>query len=167
MGRSILDQEYGRDLPSRKLASYFMNDIVCSGALFYSKSTKRFLFLLRQNGKTAGTWGIVGGRQERSDVTNFEALKREIVEEIGSLPEVRKTIPLELFVSKDERFFYHTYLMIVENEFIPILNDEHSGWAWCNVDTLPKPLHQGLRNSFNNKTIRTKLQTIFDIADVF
>lgn len=143
-----------------------MNDIVCSGALFYSKSTKRFLFLLRNNGRTAGSWGIVGGRQEQNDLSNFDALKREIVEEIGYLPEVRKTIPLELFVSKDDRFFYHTYLMIVEDEFIPKLNHEHSGWAWCDVNTLPKPLHQGLRNSLNNKTTRTKLQTVFDIADI-
>ena len=143
-----------------------MNDIVCSGTLFYSKATGRFLFLLRRNGKTAGTWGIVGGRQEQFDQSNFEGLKREISEEIGQIPTVRKTIPLELFVSKDDRFFYHTYLMIVDDEFIPKLNNEHSGWAWCSIDALPKPLHQGLRNSLTNKTTRTKLQTVFDIIDV-
>lgn len=143
-----------------------MNDIVCSGALFYSKSTKRFLFLLRNKTRTAGTWGIVGGRREQTDSSNFEALKREISEEIGSIPEVKKTIPLELFVSKDDRFFYHTYLMIVEDEFIPRLNDEHSGWAWCDVNSLPKPLHQGLRSSLSNKTTRTKLQTVFDLIDI-
>jgi 8-oxo-dGTP pyrophosphatase MutT (NUDIX family) len=143
-----------------------MNDIVCSGALFYAKKTKRFLFLLRNNGKTAGTWGIVGGRKEDTDATTFDALKREIQEEIGSMPDVKKTIPLELFVSKDEKFFYHTYLMIVDDEFMPILNDEHSGWAWADMDRSPKPLHQGLKSSFSNKTIRTKLQTVFDIIDI-
>ena len=143
-----------------------MNDIVCSGALFYAKSTKRFLFLLRSNGKTAGTWGIVGGRQEATDASTFESLKREIQEEIGFMPEIKKTIPLELFVSKDDRFFYHTYLMIIENEFIPKLNDEHCGWAWAEFDHYPKPLHQGLRSSFSNKTIRTKLETVFDIIDI-
>ena len=144
-----------------------MNNIVCSGALFYAKNTKRFLFLLRNNGKTAGTWGIVGGKQEDSDATTFDALKREIQEEIGFIPDIKKTIPLEMFVSKDEKFFYHTYLMIVENEFIPVLNNEHSGWAWSNVDRHPKPLHQGLKSSFSNKTIRTKLETIFSLIDIF
>jgi len=38
-----------------------MNKIVCSGALFYALNTKRFLFLHRTGGKTAGTWGLVGG----------------------------------------------------------------------------------------------------------
>ena len=143
-----------------------MNDIVCSGALFYAKSTKRFLFLLRNNGKTAGTWGIVGGRQETTDASTFESLKREIQEEIGFMPEIKKTIPLELFVSKDDKFFYHTYLMIIENEFIPKLNDEHCGWAWSEFDHYPKPLHQGLKSSFSNRTIRTKLETVFEIIDI-
>ena len=87
-------------------------------------------------------------------------------EEIGDMPVVKKTIPLELFVSKDDRFFYHTYLLIIENEFIPKLNHEHTGWAWTTLDATPKPLHQGLRTSFANKTIRTKLQTVFDIIDI-
>lgn len=162
-----MDKEHGRNIPSWQMANYSMNDIVCSGALFYARSTNRFLFLLRNNGRTAGTWGIVGGRQEKTDANAFDGLKREIVEEIGHLPEVKKTIPLELFVSKDDRFFYHTYLMIVDDEFIPKLNSEHKGWAWCDVDTFPKPLHQGLKNSFSNKIIKTKLETIFSIADLF
>ncbi len=140
--------------------------IVCSGALFYAKSTKRFLFLQRTQGKTAKTWGIVGGKHEDKDSTTYEALTREITEEIGFLPEVKKTIPLELFVSNDDKFNYHTYLLIVEDEFIPKLNFEHSGWAWSTMDLAPRPLHQGLRNTFTNKTIRTKLETVFDIIDV-
>ena len=143
-----------------------IDNVVCSGALFYATSTKRFLFLLRNQGRTAGTWGIVGGRQEKSDANDYEALKREVSEEIGEMPIVKKTIPLELFVSKDDRFFYHTYLLIIENEFIPKLNHEHTGWAWTTLDATPKPLHQGLRTSFANKTIRTKLETVFDIIDI-
>jgi 8-oxo-dGTP pyrophosphatase MutT (NUDIX family) len=142
------------------------DDIVCSGALFYAKSTKRFLFLLRTQGRTAESWGIVGGKKEEFDSNNFEALKREISEEIGTIPTIRKTIPLELFVSKDNRFFYHTYLMIIDDEFIPKLNSEHSGWAWASMDHYPKPLHQGLKSSLTNKTIRSKLQTVFDLIDI-
>jgi 8-oxo-dGTP pyrophosphatase MutT (NUDIX family) len=122
--------------------------------------------LLRNGGRTSGTWGIVGGKQEVTDANNFEALKREIVEEIGVMPDVKKTIPLELFVSKDDKFFYHTYLMIIEDEFIPKLNGEHNGWCWSEMDRYPKPLHQGLKSSFSNKTTRTKLQTVFDIIDI-
>jgi hypothetical protein len=47
-----------------------------------------------------------------------------------------------------------------------VLSDEHQGWAWSTIDRAPKPLHQGLRNSFSSKTIRTKLQTVFDLVDL-
>jgi hypothetical protein len=82
------------------------------------------------------------------------------------VPTIIKTIPLETFVSNDRVFNFHTYLCVIDNEFIPVLSDEHQGWAWTTVDRAPKPLHQGLRNSFSNKIIRTKLQTVFDLVDL-
>jgi hypothetical protein len=82
------------------------------------------------------------------------------------MPKILKTIPLETFVSNDTVFNFHTYLCVVEKEFLPTLSDEHMGWAWVTLDNAPKPLHQGLRNSFTNKTIKTKLQTVFDIIDL-
>ncbi len=51
----------------------------------------------------------------------------------------------------------------IENEFIPKLNKEHSGYAWCNFECWPKNLHAGLRNTLNNKAIKGKLQTILDL----
>ena len=82
------------------------------------------------------------------------------------MPKILKTIPLETFVSNDKVFNFHTYLCVIENEFIPILSDEHIAWGWSTIDYPPKPLHQGLRNSFNSKTIRNKLQTVFDLVDI-
>lgn len=139
------------------------NSIICSGGLFLSKDTKRFLFLLRSQGKTAGTWGIVGGKKEPTDLTMYNTLTREIEEEIQSAPTILKTIPLELFVSNDQNFQYNTYILLVEKEFIPVLNNEHSGYAWCNYECWPKPLHQGLKNSFNNKIIRAKLDLLLEL----
>ena len=139
--------------------------ITCSGALFYAKKTGRFLLLQKSHGKHAGTWGLVGGTNITGE-TPWQGLQREITEEIGSIPTILTTIPLETFVSNDTVFNFHTYLCVIENEFVPILSDEHDGWAWVTIDRAPKPLHQGLRNSFTNKTIRTKLQTVFDLVDL-
>jgi 8-oxo-dGTP pyrophosphatase MutT (NUDIX family) len=139
--------------------------IVCSGALFYAKTTRRFLLLQKAHGKHEGTWGLVGGTNILGE-TPWQGLQREIAEEIGSLPTVIKTIPLETFVSNDKVFNFHTYLCVIDSEFIPILSDEHQGWAWVTIDRAPKPLHQGLRNSFSSKTIRTKLQTVFDLVEL-
>ena len=139
--------------------------IICSGALFYAKSTGRFLLLQKASGKHAGTWGLVGGTNIDGE-TAWQGLQREIFEEIGSNPPVLKTIPLETFVSNDLVFNFHTYLCVIENEFVPVLSNEHCGWAWATIEQSPKPLHQGLRTSFSSKIIRTKLQTIFEIIDL-
>jgi 8-oxo-dGTP pyrophosphatase MutT (NUDIX family) len=140
--------------------------IVCSGALFYALDTKRFLFLHRTQGKTANTWGLVGGTTNDCE-TPFEGLRREIQEEIGSLPDTVKTIPLETFVSNDSKFNFHTYLLVTPQEFLPGLNREHDGYAWVSFGKWPKPLHQGLRNTLQNKTNLSKLETVFQVIDLY
>lgn len=140
-----------------------MTEIICSGGLFLAKDTKRFLFLLRNQGKTAGTWGLVGGKKEPSDVTAYAALQREIQEEVGKTPTIKKIVPLELFTGEDQNFQFNTYLLIVEKEFIPTLNDEHVGYAWCDLNNWPKPLHQGVKRSLSNKINKTKIELLLDI----
>ena len=139
--------------------------IVCSGALIYAKSTRRFLLLQKAQGKHMGTWGLVGGTNLQNE-NPWQGLQREISEEIGTIPNVIKTIPLETFVSSDKVFNFHTYLCVVAEEFIPVLSDEHIAYSWATIDYAPKPLHQGLRTSFGNKTVRNKLQTVFDVIDL-
>jgi 8-oxo-dGTP pyrophosphatase MutT (NUDIX family) len=145
------------------MATDSLNQIVCSGGLFLAKETGRFLFLLRTQGKTAGTWGFVGGKKEPNDVTPYDALTREIQEEVGKTPTIKKIIPLELFVSNDQNFQYNTYVLLVDREFIPNLNEEHSGYAWCNYDAYPKPLHQAVKSSLSNKIIKAKLEILLDL----
>ena len=137
-----------------------MDKIICSGALFYTLNTNRFLFLHRANGKRSDLWGLVGGTNEGAE-TPWEGLKREIQEEIGLLPDIKKTLPLESFISSDERFQFHTYLCVIEDEFVPILNKEHDGYAWCSFTKWPKPLHHGLRNTLQSKVNLAKLETVF------
>ena len=137
-------------------------NIVCSGALFYSKSTKRFMLLQRANKKHHGQWGIVGGKAEGKELP-VEALKREIQEEVGTVSKFKKVIPLELFTSNDQKFYFNTYVIAIESEFLPKLNEEHSGYCWTAFECWPKNLHAGLRNTLNNKSIKGKLQTILDL----
>ena len=141
-----------------------MEQIICSGALFYSLTTQRFLFLHRTQSKQNNVWGLVGGTNEDKEIP-YKALLREIEEELGSVPTIIKSIPLETFVSNDSKFSFHTYLCIVDNEFIPILNAEHDSYAWCSYKSWPKPLHIGLKSSLSNNTIKKKLETVFDIID--
>ena len=139
--------------------------ITCSGALFYTLDTNRFLFLHRAKGKRNNMWGLVGGTNEGLE-TPWEGLKREISEEIGSFPDIKKTLPLESFISADSKFHFHTYLCVVQSEFIPILNDEHNGYAWYSFTKWPKPLHHGLRNTLQSKVNLSKLETVFQTINL-
>jgi len=52
---------------------------------------------------------------------------------------------------------------VVDAEFVPVLNGEHIGYCWVQMNCWPKPMHQGLLKTVNSKTIKSKLQTILDI----
>lgn len=141
-----------------------IKNVECSGALICSKLTHRFLLLQKARGKHLGYWGLAGGTNQ-SNESAWQGLLREINEELGFVPDFKKVIPLERFVSNDSCFNFHTYFCIVEEEFIPKLSDEHSAWGWFNLHHLPKPVHRGLDLSLKNKTIQIKIQTIIDIID--
>lgn len=141
-----------------------MKEIICSGALFYSLNTNKFLFLHRAKGKQKELWGLVGGTNEDNE-SPYNALLREISEEIGTV-DIKKSIPLELFVSNDSHFSFHTYLCFIENEFIPTLNDEHDGYAWVSFGKWPKPLHSGLRNTLQKSINQNKLETVLKLIKI-
>ena len=94
-----------------------------------------------------------------TDKNLWEGLQREIKEEIGE-QKVKKTIPMETSIVM-MKIFCTTYLCVVEKEFIPSLKTEHDGYAWVSFGNWPKPLHQGLRKTFQNKTNQIKLDTVF------
>jgi len=136
----------------------FSNLIQGAGALFYSKQTHRWLFLMRADGRHENTWGFVGGKSEGSE-TPIETLHREITEEIGTdIPPIQKIIPIEKFTNNN--FEYNSYVCIVDNEFMPVLNQEHKGYCWTEIDSWPMPLHPGVFSSLRIDVIKQKIRTI-------
>lgn len=136
--------------------------IKAAGALFLARSTQRYLFLLRDDDTHTNTWGLVGGRVE-NDEQIIDCLHREINEEIGKINNIIKIIPLDLYTSQDEKFEYHTFACIVEDEFIPKLNHEHKGFCWTTLDGIPKPIHPALYNSIQLNELKEKLKSLHEI----
>lgn len=137
-----------------------MNNI-SAGIFFYASNTRRFLFLLRNDNKNPGNWGIPGGKIE-NDETLFEGIERECTEEIAYFPKNAKLVPIQKFINNS--FTYHTFFCKIDNEFIPTLNDEHCGYAWLDSEHYPKPLHPGLFNTINFDVVQTKLQNLIKKA---
>lgn len=138
--------------------------IKAAGALFLSRSTYRYLFLLRDDDTHTNTWGLVGGRVEK-DEQIIDCLHREIREEIGNIDNIIKIIPLDLYTSQDEKFEYHTFACIVNDEFIPHLNHEHKGFCWTTLDGIPKPIHPALYNSLQLTELKEKLLSLGNVIN--
>mgnify|MGYP003343413491 CR=1 FL=1 len=129
------------------------------GALVYARTTNRYLFLLRTKHRSAGHWGIPGGKIEFGE-TVIQGLVREIKEEIGVDFSKKKFIPLETFTADNRKFIYYTFLVDCDKEFVPELNEEHRGYCWVELDDYPKPLHPGLWRSFNFDIVKKKIRTL-------
>ena len=136
-----------------------INSIESAGAFIFCTSTQRYLFLLRNQGNHKGVWGLVGGKIE-SNESIINGLLREIQEELGGTIQEPKVIPIEKFTSDNKKFIYHTFIVPVEHEFVPVLNREHRGFCWVNLTDHPTPLHPGVWRTINFKAVVTKIKTV-------
>lgn len=126
-----------------------------AGIFFYCKNTSRYLYLLRTDKNPS--WSMPGGKIE-NDETLLEGLERECIEEMQFWDKDWKLIPIQKFVNGT--FTYNTFFCSVDDEFKPVLNDEHCGYAWVGEDHYPKPLHPGLFNTVNFDVVQEKLETL-------
>ena len=135
------------------------NFVTAVGIWFYSTSTNRYLYLLRDDLKNPYTWGLAGGKSEAGE-SLLETIHRECKEELGLDFVNAKFLPIEKFTSPDGMFCYHTFFCQVNREFVPKLNEEHLGYAWLDSQTWPKPMHPGLWSTVNLETVREKMSVL-------
>lgn len=93
----------------------------------------RVLLMMRSDtaATSSSVWGLPAGGMEEGEST-LQCATRESVEETGHAPS--SLIPLE-----DNGTFA---LFLCEGDvFQPTLNEEHDGFIWAPIDSLPEPLH--------------------------
>jgi len=120
-----------------------------AGLLFLAKTTGRILLILQDERWTVPTFS-------RKDSLLEDA------EDLLSKYHSGRILPIELYLSEDRGFEYGTYVCLVDCEFLTSVD---STIAWCNLDFLPKQLHNGLKATLNNQLIRTKIDTIMELEN--
>lgn len=89
----------------------------------------------------AGHWSLPGGKGDAGE-TATDAAVRECKEEIG-LDVDAEAHGLKLLdrIETPNGMLFSTYAKAVDTKFTPTLNDEHAGYCWSALDSLPSPLH--------------------------
>ena len=103
-----MDQHIRRDIQPRVLEDQRLSiTSIGAGVLFLALDTGRCLFQLRNSDKRQkNTWGFWGGMMEGSE-SPFECIQRELIEEIGIVPELQKLNPIDVYQSNDKKFMYY------------------------------------------------------------
>ena len=151
-----MDKKFRGNVRGRSVES---STLTSAGALLYCPATHRYLFLLRNGHSHDGSWGLAGGKIESGE-TVIAGLLREIQEELRLDVSANKIIPVEKFTSESGHFVYHTFVIRVDAEFVPELNNEHRGYCWVPLDDYPRPLHPGVWRTVNFQSIMEKIRTL-------
>lgn len=123
-------------------------------------NTQRMLLNMRSAHKTHNfTWALWGGMAE-ADESPTQCLLREISEEMGSVPDISKVYPFDIYESTNQQFRYYTFVCVVAQEFAPVINSEACAYGWFDLGVWPKPLHRGVRQCFASKKGQQLLEII-------
>lgn len=117
-------------------------EIACgAGVLMIAATSGRFLLVRRSDSVSyPGFWNLPGGGVEPGE-TPEAAARREVWEEVGWSGHLL-LIPTGVTASPSHsNFEFHSFLSLVDWEFMPRLNWESSDWGWFDFGQLPNPLY--------------------------
>jgi 8-oxo-dGTP pyrophosphatase MutT (NUDIX family) len=106
-----------------KFTNYISSQFLGAGAVFRTSNNK-ILILQKPNGK----WSFPGGHREKEE-TPMQTVKRECIEEIGIWPR-GTTTDMVLYVKKENNKKCYSFIIDIEDEFVPVLSDEHVHYKW-------------------------------------
>lgn len=128
-----------------------------AGVLIICSKTERLLVAMRgEQVNEPNTWGIFGGKMDEGE-TPHEAAERELVEESGYTGKF-ELIPAYIYIAPGNKFRYHNFIGIVEEEFQPEYDWETQYAEWMTLDELIKiePKHFGLKKLLEKSMVLIK-----------
>ncbi|OWK42185.1 DUF2213 domain-containing protein [Fimbriiglobus ruber] len=141
--------EAGKDPKQAEAIAYHIagkdSAIRAAGIMFVDGGS---VLLLKRAGKEHedGTWAFPGGKLE-GDETPEQAARRESEEETGIIPGDIEQIDR----TDNGEVEFITFLSSIEKTD-PTLNDEHTGFVWADLASLPQPLHPGVAKTLKAYT---------------
>lgn len=116
------------------------------------------LLLLRSSKEKnyAGHWGLPGGGVDAGETPESGAT-REAREEMGDqAPTGRKRLLDQRRTPNN--WIFHTFAQACDTCFVPVLNDEHSGYGWFALDMLPTPIHPSIEATLKDCRVKDGLE---------
>lgn len=97
-----------------------------------------------------GHWALPGGGVEGGE-SAWQGAAREVGEEIGLHAEDQmKPKMLDQRRTPTGKVF-HTFAVPVSRKFAPSLNDEHVGYTWSSMNSLPGPMHPAVEQTLRDR----------------
>ena len=134
------------------------------GAMIVSKKTKRALMQFRSElEKHSFCWGLWGGKLIGNE-SDLDGLKRELCEELGwpAVPETISVSHIYTFRSKKKNFRHVSYLILCEDEFNPVLNEESAGYCWIDIYKWPAPLHFNTKKMLQSLHFKEAIDSVLE-----
>lgn len=124
-------------LTEAELIERAAENVVAAGVMFVAEDTGLVLFTLRSDN---GQWAFPGGRLEDGE-SLAECAAREVMEETGI--EVAADALMYLTRRVADGVDFTTFAAKVPTAAVPVLNDEHIGFAWLNPSVAAQWFAQG------------------------
>lgn len=113
----------------------------------------RILLLHRSSAEEnyAGHWCLPGGGVDDGE-TPERGAEREAAEELGGAAPIGHRRLLDQRKTPNGMIF-HTFAQACEDCFVPILNEEHSGYTWAELEMLPRPMHPSVLKTLDERNV--------------
>ena len=112
-------------------------EAIRAAGIMYVSGNSVLLLKRSDKGDAEGTWAFPGGKLEDGETPEQAAIRESREEtgiEAGDLEQIDST--------SNGNVEFTTYLARIEKTD-PTLNDEHTGFVWADLASLPQPLHPG------------------------